>query len=89
MSGFESRDRVRLLREIQELEFAAIDWNLFLDTHPDNREALEAYNTTVARLREKKKEYEAAYGPLVHFGLSESAYPWRWIEGPWPWEIDY
>jgi len=89
MNGLESREQVRLLREIQELEFAAVEWNLFMDTHPENREALEAYNATVARLNEKKRAYEAAYGPLVHFGASASAYPWRWIEDPWPWEIDY
>ncbi|MEW5762192.1 MAG: spore coat protein CotJB [Bacillota bacterium] len=89
MEDIRLQERVRLLRAIQELEFAAVEWNLFLDTHPDNREALEAYNATVARLNELKREYEAAYGPLVHFGLSPSAYPWRWTDGPWPWEIEY
>ncbi len=80
-------ERMRMLKEIQELEFVAVELNLYLDTHPEEREPLMEYNKVVDRLMHLKKMYEQRYGPLYHFGLSPSAYPWQWIQSPWPWEM--
>lgn len=79
--------RNELLRKIQELEFAAVDLNLFLDTHPTNQPALSDYNAITEELKRLKKIYETNFGPLSNFGNSPSQYPWRWIDEPWPWEI--
>lgn len=76
-----------LLIKIQELEFAAVDLNLFLDNHPTNKQALSDYNKFTEQLSELKKVYVARYGPLCNFGMAPSQYPWRWVEDPWPWEI--
>ena len=35
--------RCRLLKEIKQADFVLKELNLFLDTHPDNREALEKF----------------------------------------------
>lgn len=81
--------RMQMLIDIMALEFTAVELNLFLDTHPGERRALDAYNATVEQLDELKREYEARFGPLTNFGYSDSDYPWRWVEEPWPWQINF
>lgn len=75
------------LLKIQQLEFAAIDLNLYLDNHPDCKNALADYNAITRELTKLKKIYEAERGPFTNFGCSESKYPWSWIDEPWPWEV--
>ncbi|WP_026478578.1 spore coat protein CotJB [Alkaliphilus transvaalensis] len=81
--------RMALLRQIQEVEFAALELNLYLDTHMDDQRALMEYNQYAKQLAMLKHQYEMQYGPLFNFGFSPSQYPWRWLEGPWPWEQVY
>lgn len=76
-----------MLKTIQELSFTAVDLTLYLDTHPDDPNALGHYNAISQQLECAKKAYEEIYGPLMPFGESPSQFPWRWIRGPWPWEI--
>ncbi|ATW26861.1 spore coat protein CotJB [Candidatus Formimonas warabiya] len=75
------------LRKIQVLEFTAIELNLFLDTHPEDKNAVDIYNLATRELNKSKKAYEKMYGPLVNFGFSRSKSPWQWISSPWPWEV--
>lgn len=78
--------RENLLLKIQELEFALVDLNLFLDTHPENQRALMDYNMYTNDLMQLRSVFEMQYGPLTNFGYAPSQYPWRWLESPWPWE---
>ncbi len=87
---------LKLLRELQELEFALVELNLYLDTHPDDDSALETFNKLSSRYAEARRAYEERSGPLVNFGHSDPRChaapgrdPWRWVEDPWPWEIEY
>jgi len=75
-----------LLRQIQEVEFALIDLNLYLDNYPENQQALVDYNMLTQKLMELKNMYEMQYGPLTNFGYAPSQYPWTWVNEPWPWE---
>lgn len=81
----------KILREIQELEFALVELNLYLDTHPADNKALMTFNNLAERLAAARKAYEARYGPLVNFGFSDHPphMAWKWMEEPWPWEIEY
>lgn len=79
--------QTQMLLEIQRMEFTAIDLNLYLDTHPDDQQALSLYNSVVPQLKQYIENYEQCYGPLFHFGMSPSQYPWQWIKSPWPWEM--
>ncbi|MDD3652983.1 MAG: spore coat protein CotJB [Desulfotomaculaceae bacterium] len=76
-----------MLLEIQQLEFTAIELNLYLDTHPDDQQALNLYNSVVPQLRQCIEAYEQRFGPLFHFGMSTSRQPWQWICSPWPWDL--
>ncbi|MFX4263553.1 spore coat protein CotJB [Pelotomaculum propionicicum] len=82
-------ERLVMLREIQELEFTAIELNLFLDTHPQDRAALRDFYTVRNQLMEAVRRYEEIYGPLTATGCSPKTQQWLWIESPWPWEIEY
>lgn len=84
---FENKlSREELLGKIRELEFAAVDLNLYLDNHPNNRKAVEDYNMFSQELMKLKKLYEMEYGVLTNFGYSQSQCPWSWVNDPWPWE---
>lgn len=82
-------DKLSLIKELQALEFAGVEFTLYLDNHPDDQRALAEYNMIAQRIEVLKKTYESMYGPLLHYGFSSSGYPWQWVEGPWPWEIEY
>ncbi|HBY20846.1 MAG: spore coat protein CotJB [Clostridiales bacterium GWE2_32_10] len=83
---YEELSREELKLQIQELEFAVIELNLFLDTHPTNQKALMDYNMFSIELNKTKNVYQKKYGPLTNFGYALSSYPWKWVESPWPWE---
>lgn len=78
--------REELLKEIEQWMFAAIEWTLFLDTHPESKEALREYNQAAEKHMMLAREYERRYGPLQPYGMSTSDYPWQWVEEPWPWQ---
>jgi len=77
-----------ILNRLLEMQFVAIELNLYLDTHPCDQEALNDYNCAVEILRQLKREYEECHGPLFHFGWSlNRGDEWQWAEEPWPWEM--
>ena len=47
-----------LLMQIMMLDFAVQDSALFLDTHPNDKEALNYFNEATTRLRNAKREYQ-------------------------------
>ena len=79
--------RSQLLNYINEVSFAAYDALLFLDTHPDDADAL-AYFRKYSRMRNAAlKEYERLYGPLTLDTASDSIRDsFVWNQQPWPWE---
>jgi len=80
-----------LMQKIQELSFCAVELNLFLDTHPNNTQALRDYSYVLSELQKLKLLYSQKYGPLLGFGESYvgSDY-WQWVaeDEKWPWEGD-
>lgn len=78
--------RQALIKRIQMYEFALTEANLFLDTHPDNQEALAYYKKYSELLQQAKAEYISRYG-LLEPGVMEGDTRWRWVDDPWPWEM--
>lgn len=73
------------LTQLQTLAFVLQELTLYLDTHREDKEALEVYCEYQRRYEEAKKEYEAKCGPLTHnSGCCNKQY--RWLDDPWPWE---
>ena len=78
-----------MLRRLTVLDFVAVDLQLFLNTHPDEAEALTAYNQTVTESAALRQEYERLYGPLVSYRSPELSNNWRWSDNPWPWQTEF
>lgn len=77
-------DKERLLRRLAAIDFAVLEFHIFLDTHPNNEEIankLEEYNQTARELRD---EYEKKYGPITPDAINNNQ--WAWISNPWPWD---
>lgn len=74
-----------LMERIQMLNFVLVDVNLYLDTHPNDKEALAYFNKYNAMYQKEKNEYEMKYGPLTAGGTNDTN-NWSWIDTPWPWQ---
>jgi len=83
----ESHCETDLMRRLSELQFAAIDLNLFLDTHPCDEEALMMFKKVNKTLESLKYDYVKKYGPLTAGDSSEKS-PFEWVSSnyKWPWE---
>ena len=73
-----------LLRDIQSLCFAKTEVTLYLDTHPDNKAALDYFYDICDKLEALTERYEAECGPLTACSVQGTS--WHWIDGPWPWQ---
>ena len=76
-----------LLDEIRALSFALVECNLYLDSYPENAEALAYFRRVRDELAEKTAAYEATYGPLTVMG-AKATEGWDWVTTPWPWESE-
>ena len=75
----------QLMRRIQIYDFAITEAVLYLDGHPNCRQAL-AYLDKHKQLRNAAAaEYEKRFGPLTVTG-SDDMDTWRWVADAWPWE---
>ncbi|WP_159887452.1 spore coat protein CotJB [Paenibacillus puerhi] len=75
------------LKELQAIDFVIVELTLYLDTHPDDIQALEQYNRFVQHRMQIAQEFQNEFGPLTSFGYSFSKAPWQWKEAPWPWQV--
>ena len=72
------------LSDLQAIAFAVQELALYLDTHPEDADALEMYRKYQKLYAEKSEEYERKTAPLTH--LCEETGCYRWPDDPWPWE---
>jgi len=84
----DNRNQAQMLLQIQQLEFVTLELNLFLDTHPNDRQALAMFNQAHRDLMLAVRSYEQTYGPLLNYGFSPNEHDcWKWTASPWPWQI--
>ncbi len=77
-------DREAKLFNVMQYSFAINDLNLWLDLHPDDRNALIFFKELVKEEKEAKKEYMTMYGPLTVNKVTGDKFDW--IDSPWPWD---
>ena len=70
---------------IMMLGFCAVDMMLYLDTHPDDEEALNYFNQCTALYNAAKQSYQEQFGQLNAFSEQERS-SWDWKTAPMPWE---
>lgn len=79
-------NRRELLDEINKFSFAVNDVTLFLNTHPDNQEALEYFEKCNKKRQSALRKYADQYGPLTLDSACTEAECWSWNQSPWPWQ---
>ena len=90
-------DRCQLLKQINEVSFVVNDLNLYLDTHPLDPEALDAFSQAMAQRRQLLDTFAKEYEPLTlncvcpetnNKTESKTKYPgqkhFTWSDGPLP-----
>lgn len=80
-------DKCVLMKNIYELGFILTETNLYLDTHPDDNEAIEYYARIKDKYCECMTKYSEYYGPLDKLHMSNDNY-WMWVATPMPWEME-
>jgi len=80
-------EREKLLKRIQMADFAIVEAAQYLDTHPEDAQALGYYHKYRDMRKEAMEEFEQTYGPLSIYGNSAKT-SWKWSKTPWPWEME-
>lgn len=81
----ENKDKMTAMDELQALGFCVNELALYLDTHPDDEEAVAIFNT-YAEL------YDAAVNQFQKNGkdftqlMSGQSGKYTWLSDPWPWD---
>lgn len=73
------------LSEVQVLAFAVQELALYLDTHPEDTEALELYRQYQQLYQKVSQAYEREKRPLNHAAPGRGD-TYAWLDDPWPWE---
>lgn len=81
-----TKEKDKLLLDIQMLSFAIIDLSIYLDMYPNDKQCLDYFNQYRNKCIDVTKEYEKKYGPLSLSSYELENYPFNWINEPWPWE---
>lgn len=63
------------------IRFSIWDLHLYLDTHPNDTQAMQLLEQYEAQYVEIRRQYEEQYGPFEP-GNGEA-----WLKAPWPWEL--
>jgi spore coat protein JB len=77
----------QIMEQLQAVDFVLVELTLYLDTHPDDLEAINQFNHYAKERKRIKKMFESQFGPLLQFGNSYSGFPWNWKDAPWPWQV--
>lgn len=72
------------LTELQVMAFVLQELALYLDTHREDKEALEIYRTYQRLYHDAAMEYNRNVAPMNHHIPVDG--PYRWPDDPWPWE---
>ena len=76
--------KVSPLSDLQTLSFVLQELALYLDTHRNDREALNAYREYQKMYHKCMMEYNQTHRPLNHNMPANGTY--QWLDDPWPWE---
>ncbi|MGL5437036.1 MAG: spore coat protein CotJB [Lachnospiraceae bacterium] len=92
-------DQLKMLQEISEVSFTVNDLTLYLDTHPLDTNALDAFKQAMDQRKNLMQAYAREFEPLTincvcpdtnNESGSNTKYSgqkhFTWVDGPLPWE---
>ncbi len=72
---------------LNQVSFVISDLLLYLDTHPNDQQALQHCREHISMRKQALAEYARLYGPLTIDTANDNASEsWNWVSTPWPWE---
>ncbi|MCM1023979.1 MAG: spore coat protein CotJB [Prevotella sp.] len=74
-----------LMCAIRMYDFYLYELNLYLDTHPSDRNALDMFKKYTALKNTAYETYISQYGPITA-DQSSTDERFNWVDDPWPWE---
>lgn len=75
-------EQKKLKRYIDLVSFAALDCAMFLDTHPESKEALEYFEYYKNARKQAIKEYSSRFSPLNLDTVPKDTEFWAWANKP-------
>lgn len=79
--------KAQLLQYIDEVSFGAYDTMLYLDTHPEDPDAIRFFQECSKKRKMAMKAYAEHYGPLNFSQVARCDMgSLQWVSQPWPWE---
>ncbi len=83
----QNTNRSKLLLHISTIDFAIIDLTEYLDTHPDDVNAVSYVKQYISIKKRLMKEYADRFGPLtLSCVIDNDCKEWIWAKMPLPWE---
>lgn len=76
--------RSELLKRIASYDFAIVELNLFLNSHPNDSATIAKLDEYINKSNKLRQDFESKFGPLT--AVSEDGNRWAWISDPWPWD---
>ena len=73
------------MHDLQALGFALHELALYLDTHRDDKEALEMYRNFQRFYHDAMMKFEENNAAISH-GMPSKRDNYAWLDDPWPWE---
>ncbi len=72
------------LMKLSSVQFSAWELHIYLDTHPNDQNAIKMYNEYMSEYKTMLQEYENKYGPIT---ASQNSIAEDWLKDPWPWDV--
>lgn len=86
-NSHDAMSQMQLLNHVNEVSFAVDDILLYLDTHPQDQNALAYAREKIQMRKSALESYARRFGPLTIDCAAElNSNCWLWISQPWPWE---
>ena len=84
-------EKERMMLEIQKLDFAMKDINLYLDVYPNDMCMIRKFNEYLMKKNRLVQDYETKFGPITLTMPNNSleGTPWAWLETKSPWKRGY
>ena len=73
------------MTELMAIDFVTKELGLYLDTHAEDSEAFELFQSFLALGKEAQRRYVQMFGPVTQTDML-GADSYTWLNAPWPWE---
>lgn len=75
------------LFNLNQIQFAMHDLNLYLDIFPNDRDMINRFSYYKNTYNTLLKQYEDQYGPLIINSVKDTT-PFEWVKDNFPWEVN-